>query len=268
VKSVIREICVICGQSNRSHRSSPATRAKRTALGTRLASVVAAAALALAGSGLAEAGQRPNIRISLQLIEVPHPALTELLAGKASSGENLHTQAMALVHSGSATVLETCVLTSPGGQKATVESIREMIYPTEYEPPTLAGSPPPWMDPANRFAPAIRPDLFFAWETRNAGVSLEVEPSLAPDGKTVDLGFVPEIVDPVGLVTWVEYADEWGDCSTRMPIFDTLRTNTRLTLAPGHFELAAVLTPKPAAATPTALRKILVFVRADLPQQR
>ena len=228
----------------------------------RLAANLFAAVLALAPGSRAAAVPPANIRISLQLIEVAHPTLTELLAGRAISGDKLHNQAMALVHGGRAKVLETCILTCKDGRMARAESIREVTYPTEYEPGGLGSSPQvlPMSTP-----PLIRPDLFQGWQTRNAGVTFEVEAALTHDRKIVLVRLVPEIVDPVGLVTWVEYRDAWGDCSTRMPTFDTLRTNSMLSLAAGSFELAAVLTPRPSRPTPANSRKVLVFVRADLP---
>jgi hypothetical protein len=204
-----------------------------------------------------------NIRVCVQLIEVPHPVLTELLAAPDTSGPALHDQALALAKEGTAQLLETSVVTCHHGQKASVESIREQIYPTEYAPSVLIselGQTPP---PPKK--PRLRPDSFTAWETRNVGTTLEIEPTLAADGHLIDLRFVPEIIQLVRMDTFKQYVDEWGDASIRMPVFETSRLNTSVSLMPGQFEMVGAITPKPNTPGPAVTRKLLVFVRADIP---
>jgi hypothetical protein len=209
------------------------------------------------------ADERPkNIRVCVQLIEVPHPVLTELLAGPNTSGPALHDQALALAKDGTVKLLETSVVTCHHGQKASVESIRELIYPTEYEPSVLIselGQTPP---PPEK--PRLRPDSVTAWETRNVGTTLEIEPSLPADTNLIDLRFVPEIVQLVRMNTFMEYVDEWGDASVRMPVLETSRLNTSVSLMPGQFEMVGAITPKPNTPGPAVTRKLLVFVRADI----
>jgi len=102
-----------------------------------------------------------------------------------------------------------------------------------------------------------------AFETRNTGVTLDVEALLESDG-TVELRLSPEIVTQLRLETWMEHVDQWGDGSMRMPIFETWRFKTSINLAPGKFEFVSALTPKATAPVPAVSRKILVFVRADI----
>lgn len=227
-----------------------------------LAALLASFAV-LAVAVAAEDGPR-NIRICIQFIEVPHPVLTELMADPKTAGPALHDKVLALANDGAVKLLETCVVTGKHGQKATVESIRETIYPTEYEPPQLPGTQ------SSRFAqppqqqPLVRPEPPSAWETRNVGTTLEIEPCLADTGRMVDLRFVPEIIQLARLDTFKEYIDWWGDASIRMPVFQTWRTNTSMTLLAGQFAMVGVITPKPNGAGPTVTRKLLVFARADI----
>jgi hypothetical protein len=222
-------------------------------------------ALTLISCGIAGGTQeRPRqIRVSLQFIEVPHSTLTEMLAGHEKNGQALHDRTFALSKAGQAKLMETCMLVCRSGEKATLESIREEIYPTEYQPPgrpcgnpsngRLASDPP--INPAFR-APT-------AFETRNTGVTFEVEPLLESDG-TIDPRLSPEIVNRLRLETWMEHVDQWGDGSIRMPIYESWRFNTSVSVAPGKFELITALTPKTNAPAPAVTRKILVFVRADV----
>jgi hypothetical protein len=60
----------------------------------------------------------------------------------------------------------------------------------------------------------------------------------------------------------MEHTDEWGDASLRMPVFETWRVNSSVTLMAGQSEMVSVITPK--SVTPAVSRKLLVFVRADV----
>jgi len=149
------------------------------------------------------------------------------------------------------------------GQKASLETIREEIYPTEYAPPglpcgNLSNIRLPTDPPAN---PLFRAPT--AFETRNTGVTFNVEATLSSDG-TIDLVLSPQMVTRLRLETWMEHVDQWGDGSMRMPIFETLRFTTSNSVESGKFELVSALTPKANAPVPAVSRKILVFVRADI----
>jgi len=216
--------------------------------------------LGLLSCGVAAADQ---VRVSLQFIEVSHPMLTELL--NESGGHALHAKAVSLTKDGKAKILDSCVVTGRSGQKLRLESIREEIYPTEYQPPTLPcsiGNAPGIVLPDPPSNPMYRSPT--AFETRNTGVNLEVEATIEDDGKTIGLLLSPEWVTPVRLETWDEHRDQWGDSSVRMPVYETLRVNAGVSVVHGKFELVSVITPKPVAPVPGVSRKVLVFVRADI----
>lgn len=221
-------------------------------------------ALTFISCGIATGHQDPQqIRISLQFIEVPHATLTDMLAGPAKSGQALHDKAVALSLEGGAKLLETCMVICRSGRKATLETIREEIYPTEYSPPEL-----PCGNPSGRRAPSTAPmNPAFrtptAFDTRNTGVTFEVEASSHSNGM-IDLRLIPEIVTRLRLETSMEHTDQWGDGSIRMPIYETMRFNTSISVRSGKFELVSALTPKANAPVQAVLRKILVFVRADV----
>lgn len=212
--------------------------------------------------GVCTAAQ-PQVRISLQFIEVSHPMLTELLAGEDQSGKALHAKAFSLSKEGKARILETCVLTGRGRQKLSLESLREEIYPTEVTPPSL---------PCGGFSPLPKPPMPYlrefrtptAFETRNTGVTFEVEPVASEDGGSVKLTLSSEVVIPVRLHVIDEYRDHWGDASIRMPVYESWRSNSTISVIPGRFAMVSVIHPKPVAPSPAQSRRILVFVRADI----
>jgi len=213
-------------------------------------------ALIIAASGVCAAHQAPrHVRVSLQWIEVPHPFLTELSSGEKKNGSALHDAVIAYSKEGRAKSVETGIVVCRTGQKAVIESIREEIFPTEYEPPGSLYSIPP-------LNPAIR--SFYAFETRNTGVTIEVEPTIGENESLIDLYLTTEVITRARLETWMEHKDQWGDASLRMPVFEVWRTNTSVILTTGTFELASVISPKSNLPAPAVQNKILVFVRADV----
>ncbi len=222
--------------------------------------------------GICNAHQHPRlIRVSIQYIEVAHPALTEWMSGSETSGPAIHAKAMALSKTGGGKILETCMVICRSGQKATAESIREEIYPTEYAPPGLPGSfgsgPRDRTPPADPMNPKLRSPT--AFESRDTGVTLEVEPTVGTNGQIIDLRFSSEIVSRLRLETWMEHKDPWGAAPVRMPIFEKWGSKSLLSLQSGKFEVAAVIAPKTDAPVPAVTHRILLFVRADtLPDPR
>ncbi|MGJ8673103.1 Amuc_1098 family type IV pilus outer membrane protein [Rubritalea sp.] len=153
------------------------------------------------------------------------------------------------------------IMTAPSivarsGEKATIEIIREFIYPTEYEPPELPNSVGSnntgttgllgtTSSSTNSFP--VTPATPTAFETRNTGVILEVEPTLGDDGYTIDLRFAPEIVEFEGFINYgspiqTSGTDALGNPVTvtltdnriEMPVFSTRRVTTGLTIYDGH----------------------------------
>lgn len=212
-----------------------------------------------------------QVRVQVEFIDVSHEQLTELMFGEKPPANDveLRKQAGQLVKDGKATILETLLCTARSGQKATSESVEEFIYPTEYEPAMMPEKPnlqdKEEADKANAarrdFATGPTPTAF---DTRNVGSTLEIEPTLGEDNKIIDLRFVPEIVYHVGNQIWAEWKGEHGNSPIQMPTFYTLRLNTSVTLADGKPMFVAALTPKKQDGTPDPNRKLMVFVRADV----
>ena len=92
-------------------------------------------------------------------------------------------------------------VTTKSGQRAIIEIVREFRYPTTFTPPQLptfsgtsgGGVPPPAI---------VTPTTPKDFETRNTGVTLEVEPVVGPDGVTIDLNLVPQVVEFEGFINY------------------------------------------------------------------
>ncbi len=167
--------------------------------------------------------------------------------------------ALQLIVRGLAQKTGTDVMTAPSilarsGEEATIEIIREFIYPTEYEPPelpntvgttgTIAGGV---LGGGGSTGFPVTPATPTAFETRNTGVTLQINPTLGGDGYTIDLRFAPEIVEFEGFINYgspIEAPSTTvGGVATsititenriEMPVFATRSVNTGITIFDGH----------------------------------
>lgn len=214
----------------------------------------------------------PQVQVTLEFIEVSQTDATQLLykdkLGK--DGAKLRAALQTMLDSQKAGMLETMMMVSKSGNKATTESIREVIYPTEYEPISFIGCGGGGPTAEERQAAAEKnpracPPLPTAFETRNTGSTLEIEPTVGYDESIIDLRLVPEIVFEAGSRKWNVHKDELGnESAVEMPYFYTIRTNSALMLEDGLPQLFSVLTPKSADGVQDRTRKVLVIVTADV----
>jgi general secretion pathway protein D len=138
-------------------------------------------------------------------------------------------------------------ITAKSGQKAIIEVIREFIYPTEYEPPELpAGGDNPFGGGGGggNIATPATPTAF---ETRNLGVTLEIEPTIGANDFVIDLRFIPEIVEFEGFINYGSPILSSGtnllgnpvtsvitENRIEMPVFSKRSVNTSLTIYDGY----------------------------------
>jgi general secretion pathway protein D len=152
------------------------------------------------------------------------------------------------------------------GQTSRIEIIREMIYPTEYEPPELPNTIESTTlfdglsgQVANIAPPTpITPAMPTAFEKRDIGTTLEVSPIVSNDRRFIELALKPEIVNFDGFVNYgspitggyssgTDFFDvplgapftvnttigEITPNEILMPIFSVIRADTSLTIADG-----------------------------------
>lgn len=144
-------------------------------------------------------------------------------------------------------------ITAKSGQKAKIEVIREFIYPTEYEPPELPeggsgvgiiGGPG---FPGGGGGMIATPATPTAFETKNLGVTLEIEPTIGANDFVIDLRFIPEIVEFEGFInygspilsTGVNFAgfpvsSVITENRIEMPVFSRRSVDTSLTIYDGY----------------------------------
>jgi len=143
-------------------------------------------------------------------------------------------------------------VTTRSGQRATIEVVREFIYPTEFDPPQIPqtfGS----VGGTNGTAGAsggsfpVTPTTPTAFDMRPVGVRMEVDPVLGPDGFTIDLSLAPEVTEFEGFVNYgspinTSATDAFGNPTTvvltenriEQPIFSTRKVTTAVTIWDGQ----------------------------------
>jgi hypothetical protein len=115
-------------------------------------------------------------------------------------------------------------LTTKSGQRAVIESIDEVRYPTEFNPPETA---------KGLAAPT-------AWETRNVGDTFELEPVIGPDGTLCDINLVPQ---HVSLTEFRDLPELAGALLTSQPIFSTQKITTSTEVTSGEPHYLGTMTP-------------------------
>lgn len=146
------------------------------------------------------------------------------------------------------TVLTVPSIVTKAGTRATAESTREFIYPTEFTPPKLSNATElKTLQSVPSQGIAASPSAPTAFEMRRTGVRVECEPTLGKDGTTIDLKLAPELVTFEGFINYgnavnAAVADKDGRFSqvtltenqVLQPVFQTVRTVTVATIPSGH----------------------------------
>jgi general secretion pathway protein D len=148
-------------------------------------------------------------------------------------------------------------ITARSGQKATIEIIREFMYPEEYEAPQIPTSTGQNQNGGGGGGVIgggggiqtfpVTPANPTSFVTRNTGVTLEVEPTITDNDFLIDLRFVPEIVEFEGFINYGSPITTGGtdalgnpvqivltENRIEMPVFSTRRVNSSLTIYDGY----------------------------------
>jgi type II secretory pathway component GspD/PulD (secretin)/tetratricopeptide (TPR) repeat protein len=94
-------------------------------------------------------------------------------------------------------------VTTKSGQRAIIEVIRELRYPRTYTQPQVPSIASSTTGIIGGVVPVVvTPTTPQDWETRNTGVTLEVEPVVGGDATTIDLNLIPQVVEFEGFINY------------------------------------------------------------------
>jgi general secretion pathway protein D len=150
-------------------------------------------------------------------------------------------------------LLASPTVVTKSGQRTNVTVSREFRYPTEFDPPqipqtlstVIPGGPVNYLYGTSDFAP-ITPTTPTAFEKRDVGIVLEVEPVIGDNNRTVDLNLVPSSTEFEG---FIDYAPDItntvpGPGNSRIPyvidndvlqpIFRSNKVSTSVTVWDGY----------------------------------
>lgn len=220
--------------------------------------------------GAAPSSEKPlQLQIQVEWIEVDAETATELLmdedpsqpaVSRSSNAGPLRQALQESIKKGKATLIESVMVTARSGNRAKAESIQEYIYPTEYGAGSFLHSEKAIGTVTKQIAPQAR-----AFETRNVGVTLEVDPVIGTDERIIDLNLAPELVYLTGKESWGKHLAEGSTVDVLMPSFYSVKTTTQVTVVAGEYLLMSVQSPRNLETGMTdPERKILVFVKANL----
>ncbi|MCB1228876.1 MAG: hypothetical protein KDN19_01340 [Verrucomicrobiae bacterium] len=216
-----------------------------------------------------------QLRIQVEWIELSHDSYTKLLAESIRGGRNelqpgddnrIRQAAGDLVKKGDARMIDTAMVIARSGQRAKVESIHEYIYPTEFDPASEVrrveknGKEEVVTTHSENGLP-----LAAAFETRNVGTTLEVDPVIGADDRTIDLNLAPEVIYLVDQIEWGDYKEGESKITVKMPAFYTMKVTTQVTLLGGDYLLIGANSPfHSETGMSDQERKVMVFVKADI----
>ncbi len=146
-------------------------------------------------------------------------------------------------------------VTTKRGQIAQIEVIREFKYPTEFSPPQIpqtvgatgaAGGLLGGGGGGGGSFP-VTPTTPTAFEKKDVGVTLEVEPNILPDGYSIEMRLVPQVVEFEGFINYGSPIQTTstnpitGQTTTNIltpntinqPIFSTRKVNTNVIVYDG-----------------------------------
>src|SRR5438874_3332433 len=99
-------------------------------------------------------------------------------------------------------LLSAPMVTTKSGQRALIEIVREFRYPTTFTAPQVPNIGSTTTSVNATVPVVVTPTTPQTFETRNTGVTLEVEPVVGPDGVTIDLNLVPQVVEFEGFINY------------------------------------------------------------------
>ncbi len=200
-----------------------------------------------------------GVHVIVEFIEVEAMDFSDWLLENplTSDATDLRKEVQVWVKAGNGKIIETMVVAARSGQRAKTEAIKEWIYPTEYDPPVPATIEAAGDKDYAEMIPA-NPTAF---ETRNVGFTLEVDPVIGNDG-TIDLNLAPEVViaDEPSLHT-----TKLGDTEStvEMPRFMASKVTTQVSIRNGDYAFLGTsrlgITKLGDAKDPI----LLMFVRCD-----
>jgi len=130
-------------------------------------------------------------------------------------------------------------VTCKSGQEAQIEVVRDFIYPKEFTAPQV-----PSVNGGGGgggttiIIPVVTPASPSAWETKQVGVLLHVQPTVGADGSTIDLQLEPQVTEFEGFINYGVPIYASGSLLTEntinQPVFSSRKVRTSVSVWDGQ----------------------------------
>ena len=203
------------------------------------------------------------LHIYSEIIEISSIEYAELMTDPMTNTNQtaLRNKLIQQVEAGEAKLFSNQSITTRSGERATTESIEEFLYPTEYEPGESFPSSNQNGKPSG--FQMVLPPTPTAFETRNLGTIIEVEPIFSKNPKVIDITFRPEIAKQTGYNILSEWNTKLAKVNVQMPNIYTMRLKTSFTAYDNQFTLVATYSPETNGVTDES-RKLLHFTKTSI----
>jgi hypothetical protein len=180
------------------------------------------------------------VRVDVEMVAVPFDKGLELLPNLRDPGsiDGAISQIQKLIASGGAMLIGWPEVITHSGQRAVAEDIQEVRYASGFasEKTTSSDKVVTETTAPQHFGAPVPTGI----ETRNVGITLEVEPVVGPDGSTIDLNLVPQYVRLIDMQVVAVGANRNGrEWRIEQPRFYTAKTTTSVMLKSGQRMLLA-----------------------------
>lgn len=207
-----------------------------------------------------------NISVQLELIELSHKDLTGLLMEhkpKSFDATSLRMKVQEMVDKNVAKIIETQMVISKPGLKTSSNSTQETIYPADYQFSDNKEKGDNESESSDSMpVNSGNPDVF---ETRNVGISFDVEASIGEDAEFIDVRFLSKRVWQSENTILREGKDILGNpFKITVPNFYVIEIDTSMAVVSGQYCLAGLVTPKDAKGLLDSERKVMAFLKCDV----
>lgn len=190
---------------------------------------------------------KPEGVLTLEWIEVGHGDLNRRLIESSDLSALIGGGLRQTVVENGGKIIDTRIVRFMSGQRVKNESVEEVIYPLEF----YAGDDGQHSNPSKH-------------QTRNIGVTVEVDPVVGRGGGVVDLNISPERVAHFGeSIHHRVLVDSKWEPDVSMPVFYTMRVTTQITAPFGVPILIGLMSPPDEKGWIDASRKVLLFVKVS-----
>ena len=187
-----------------------------------------------------------NVCVDLQMVELEESKALEIIPHLQSAdpveADEACTRIQTMLKAGEAKLVAWPMVRTVDGYRAVSETILEKRTASEFEPPqepqTFSVHPTPKAGPMNADTVEGFP---IAFETRNLGVLLEVEPLVLSDGARVTLSLTSTSTKLLAMQDFGRVLTAHNTLITvPQPVFEMLRSNLNLNLKSGQRRFIAV----------------------------